>query len=53
MPYINIKYDNQVETIDEFDTMKETRKMLTEYIIADPSGGYYISTRCTKEWKER
>lgn len=54
MFYINFKnpYDNsRVETVDEFETGKEARKMLIEYnMIGDYN--YYISSRSTKEWGE-
>jgi len=54
MVYINFRnhYDNNcVETIDQFETLKEARVMLKEYnMIGDYS--YYISSRPTKEWRE-
>ena len=52
--YINIKENNQVVTLDEFETYKEALEMLKEYRIA--SSYYspaYLSQRSTKEWKER
>jgi len=53
MVYINIKEDNKVETLDEFTTYKEARKMLKEYNIASSYyHGAYLSSRSTQEWKE-
>ena len=51
MYYIQRKGDGYLETVDEFETIKEARLMLTEYRMI---GGaiYYISTRCCKAWKE-
>lgn len=55
MPYIN-RYEfnkqNDIETVDQFDTMTEAVKMLAEYRVADPSAAYAISKRATKEWYE-
>lgn len=52
MFYINFKGSYGVETVDEFDTMKEAKKMLIEYNMSY-GGICYISTRCTKEWRNR
>ena len=52
--YINIKTNNEVETIDEFDTRKEALKMLKEYRIASSFySGAYLSQRPTKDWNEK
>ena len=51
--YINIKNAGVVETIDEFETAKEARVMRTEYQMSDRSNLYYLSKRCTKEWREK
>ena len=52
--YINIKENGKVETLDEFETYKEAKEMLKEYRLAHSYYyGAYISSRCTKEWKER
>ena len=54
MIYINSQYQNEVETIDEFETRKEARKMLTEYQL---TYGYdfklWMSSRSTKDWRDR
>ena len=50
--YINYKSKGKVETVDEFTTRKEGLVMLTEYQMSAPYMGYYLSTRCTKEWRE-
>jgi len=54
MKYINFKLDSNspIETIDQFETNKEARKMLKEYIIAYGCGSIWLSTRATKEWRE-
>ena len=52
MTYIQ-RRDNstrQLETVDEFETRREARAMLTEYRMSDPSGSYYLSSRPCKEW---
>lgn len=52
--YINRRdhESRQLETVDEFDSRKEARAMLTEYQISDHGAEYYISTRCTRDWRE-
>jgi hypothetical protein len=52
MKYIQRKDESQLETVDEFETLKEAREMLKEYRLADPSAAYYISSRPCKAWKE-
>lgn len=42
----------QLETVDEFETMKEAKLMLKEYrMIGDAH--YYISSRACKDWREK
>jgi hypothetical protein len=50
MIYIQRKSESYLETVDQFDTRKEARKMLTEYQISDPYASYYMSTRSCKDW---
>lgn len=52
MPYINYRcpYDGGVETVDQFETWAEARKMAREYSMVSP--GYYLSQRATREWRE-
>lgn len=50
--YINSKNGRKIETIDEFDTLKEAKAMLSEYQMSH-GGNLYISTRCTNEWRSR
>ena len=50
--YINMKTKGKVETVDEFETWKEARKMLVEYRMAFGGIKVYLSRRCTKEWAE-
>ncbi len=52
MNYIQRKDEHYLETVDEFESYKESVKMLKEYRIADPYAHYYISTRCCKAWRE-
>ena len=54
MTYLNLKdpYTNEIETIDQFETRKEARKMLKEYRIASSYySGLYTSQRSTNDWK--
>ena len=53
MKYIQRKESNQLETVDEFETNKEARMMLTEYQLSDQYTSYYISSRACKDWHER
>lgn len=55
MKYINIQTEHGVETIDEFETNKEAVAMAIEYRLAYQGSGYspYVSSRCTKEWREK
>ena len=50
--YINYRAYGEVETIDEFETRKEARAMLTEYQMAFTEGRLYLSQRPTKQWKD-
>ena len=52
--FINLRTGaHGIETVDEFETHKETKKMIKEYRISHPNGYYYISSRSTNEWKNR
>ena len=51
MVYINIKENNKVETIDQFENRREARQTLKEYKIASPYyANAYLSQRCSKNW---
>jgi len=50
---INIKNHGEVETVDEFETYKEAKQMVIEYRIADRTNDYYLSSRATKEWRNK
>jgi hypothetical protein len=50
--YIQRRDGRNLETVDEFDTWKEARAMLTEYRMADPSAEFYLSSRPCKRWKD-
>ena len=51
--YINYRGAEGVETIDEADTYREAREMVQEYNANGSYGnGCYISSRCTREWRE-
>lgn len=53
MTYINIKNSGVVETVDEFDTYKEAKKMVIEYRLSDTTNNYYLSQRCTNDWRSK
>ncbi len=55
MTYINMKGSDGVETIDEFESRKEARENLKEYMLAfgPTPGKLYLSSRCTREWADR
>ncbi len=49
--FINIQTDTYgVETIDEFDTVKEANEMLIEYRLVYTSTPVYISQRPDDTW---
>lgn len=50
MYYIQRKESRELETVDEFTTIKEARAMLREYQLCD-SAHYYVSRRACKGWK--
>ena len=52
MIYIQRRDACQLETVDEFETMKEARAMLAEYRLSDPAAHYYISRRACRDWKQ-
>ena len=51
MTYINMKANGEIETVDEFETRKEARVMLTEYRMAFGPCELYLSQRCTNDWR--
>ena len=53
MIYINIKQNNKVETVDQFTTYKEAKAMVKEYNLSDSYNNYYISQRCTNDWRSK
>ena len=55
MPYINYKFNNAIgtETIDETETYKEAKYLVSEYRLSDPHGNYWISQKPCKAWIER
>ena len=48
MIYIQRKSGRDLETVDQFETRGEARKMLNEYRISDNSAYYYLSSRACK-----
>lgn len=50
MTYIQRKGDGYLETVDQFETRKEARVMLSEYQMSDPYAHYYLSQRPCKDW---
>lgn len=52
MIYIQRKGQGYLETVDEFTTRKEARKMLSEYRLSDPSANYYLSSRACRDWNK-
>jgi hypothetical protein len=52
MIYLQRKDENGLETIDEFESHKEARAMLREYIASDPRAHHYLSSRACKSWRE-
>lgn len=52
MHYIQRKDAHGLETIDEFETLREARAMVAEYQLADSHAHYYISSRACRAWRE-
>lgn len=52
MTYIQRLGQGYRETVDEFESPAEARKMVKEYRMADPSAHYYLSQRCCANWRE-
>lgn len=48
--YIQRKSGSDLETVDQFDSAKEARKMVGEYAMSDPSAMFYTSSRACKGW---
>lgn len=53
MKYIQRRDNRYLETVDEFETIKEARDVLKEYRLSDPYATYYISSIPCKGWKEK
>jgi hypothetical protein len=51
MYYINRDGQGQRETVDEFASLKEARRMRDEYALGDPSADYRVSGRPCKGWE--
>lgn len=52
MIYIQRREGVDLETVDEFNTIKEARAMLREYRMSDPAANYYLSRRACKAWTQ-
>jgi len=52
MVYVQRKDSQQLETVDEFETYKEARKMVAEYRLSDPCADYYLSSRACRDWNK-
>tara|TARA_R110000824_G_scaffold373808_1_gene564240 strand:+ start:96 stop:281 length:186 start_codon:yes stop_codon:yes gene_type:complete len=54
MNYINYKFSSSLgtETIDETETRKEAKYLVSEYQSSDPYGNYWISQKPCKAWIE-
>ena len=52
MSYIQRRGNGYLETVDQFDTLKEARLMLAEYRMSDPTAYFYISSRACKGWSK-
>ena len=53
MVYVNLKNKGcSVETVDQFPLRREAIKAVKDFRLSDPTGNYYLSTRCTKDWRE-
>lgn len=52
MVYVQRKDSQQLETVDEFETWKEARKMVAEYRLSDLSADYYLSSRACRDWNK-
>lgn len=52
MFYIQRRDGRYLETVDEFDTRSEARRMAGEYQLSDPYAHYYVSRRACKDWRE-
>jgi len=51
MIYIQRRESRQLETVDQFETLKEARAALIEYRISDRTATYYLSRRPCKQWR--
>ena len=54
MTYLNLKTNGVTETVDQFETRKEAKQMVSEYRLASSYySGIYLSSRCTNDWKNK
>lgn len=53
MIYVQRRDGRNLETVDEFETMREARAMLREYRMSDPSAEYYLSRRPCRDWAQK
>jgi len=51
MIYIQRRDSRQLETVDEFETVKEARAALIQYRISDKAATYYLSRRPCNHWR--
>ena len=52
MTYIQRKEDNQLETVDQFDSYREAKEMIKEYWLSDPYAIYYLSSKACRAWND-
>lgn len=52
MVYVQRLGQGYRETVDQFETWPEARRMVAEYRMADPSAHYYLSRRACRKWAE-
>lgn len=48
MIYINYRFNNENETIEECETLQDAEYLLNEYQISDRRGEYWISRKRCK-----
>ena len=51
MTYINMRSSYGVETVDSFESRREAKLTIKEYRLADRANHYYLSQRCTNQWR--
>ena len=51
--YINVRTEEGLETVAEYENAVDAKRDCREYNKSNDGYVYYVSSRCTKDWKKK